>query len=196
MNELKYILSPISLRTLIGGLSRIASLLLAAGLLAGSGLPGNLEKKVRRELDKVLGEISYSLNPVSVPESLKAALPVPITDANFFRVNQEGQTAGFVYLGQAPSKTAEFDFMVLLDAGGRIVHSAVLVYREEYGGEIGSRRWLRQFEGLGGHDRVSVGQNVDGISGATISVQSMTRAMDSFLQSLGQLAANGLLYEP
>ncbi len=168
---------------------------LAAVLLTGSGLPGNLQKKVHRELTRALGEISYTLEPVAVPDNLNASLPVRITDANFFRINQNGMTAGYVFLGQAPSKTADFDFLVILDARGQITHSAVLIYREEYGGEIGSRRWLRQFEGLGGNDRVTVGENIDGISGATISVQSMTRAMDDFLQSLGLLQQNGFFHD-
>lgn len=170
--------------------------LVAAMLLTASGLPGNLEKKVHRELAKVLGEISYTLEAVAVPESLNASLPVRLTDANFFRINQNGQTAGYVFLGEAPSKTAQFDFLVILDARGKITHSAVLIYREEYGGEIGSRRWLRQFEGLGGTDRVTVGENIDGISGATISVVSMTRAMDDFLAALGLLQQNGMFHEP
>jgi len=172
------------------------SFLLAALLLTASGLPDKLQKKVHRELSKTLGDVSYTLEPVAVPENLNVSLEVPLTDSNFFRINQDGQTAGWVFLGQAPSKTADFDYLIVLNAEGAIVHSAVLVYREEYGGEIGSRRWLRQFEGLAGSDRVAVGENIDGISGATISVQSMTRSVDDFLKTLGQLQANGILHEP
>lgn len=196
MKEIEYRSSNAPRPPRMGSVVAMALALVMAGLLTGSGLPGNLQKKVQRELDKALGEISYTLEPVSVPANLNADLSVAITDANLFRLNQDGQTIGFIFLGQAPSKTADFDFLVVLDAGGAIIHSAVLIYREEYGGEIGSRRWLRQFEGLGGQDRVSVGQNIDGISGATISVQSMTRAMDDFLLTLGQLQEKGILHEP
>lgn len=196
MKALEHLFSRQPGRFRIPALTGLLPALVAALLLTGSGLPGNLEKKVHRELARALGEISYTLEPVAVAESLNASLPVRLTDANFFRVNQNGQTAGYVFLGQAPSKTAQFDFLVLLDARGRVSHSAVLIYREEYGGEIGSRRWLRQFEGLGGTDRVTVGGNVDGISGATISVVSMTRAMDDFLVALGLLQQNGIFHEP
>jgi Na+-translocating ferredoxin:NAD+ oxidoreductase RnfG subunit len=67
------------------------------------------------------------------------------------------------------------------------------VYREEYGGEIGSSRWLRQFNGLSGTDRVSPKTNIDAISGATISVRSMTRSVDNLLQTVGKLQENRVL---
>ena len=195
MKGKSHFFSPFTHRVRFGSLSGLVSVLFAALLLTGSGLPGSLQKKVHRELSRALGETPCTLGPEPVPEALNASLPVRLTDANFFRVKQDGSTAAYVFLGQAPSKTADFDFLVILDTRGQITHSAVLTYREEYGGEIGSRRWLRQFEGLSGNDRASVGSNIDGISGATISVQSMTRAMDDFLQTLGLLQQNGLFHE-
>jgi Na+-translocating ferredoxin:NAD+ oxidoreductase RnfG subunit len=81
----------------------------------------------------------------------------------------------------------------LFDKDLKVVHSKVLVYREEYGGEIGSSRWLKQFLGKTGNDRVSPDTNVDAIAGATISVRSMTRSMDNLLQTVGILEENDVL---
>ena len=75
----------------------------------------------------------------------------------------------------------------------KVVHTKVLVYREEYGGEIGSKRWLKQFIGKTGGDRVNHETNIDGIAGATISVRSMTSAMDELLQTIGILQKNQVL---
>lgn len=59
-------------------------------------------------------------------------------------------------------------------AAGRIALCSVLDYRESRGREVRSRRFLRQFEGLalrrGTHE---LDGRVDGITGATISVNAM-----------------------
>ena len=65
-----------------------------------------------------------------------------------------------------------------------MLKTKVLVYREDYGGEIGSKRWLKQFIGKTQHDELRYGDNIVAISGATISVRSMTHAMNNILASL------------
>jgi len=69
----------------------------------------------------------------------------------------------------------------------------VLIYREEYGGEIGSKRWLKQFIGKTKTDDLRYGDNIINISGATISVRSMTSAMNNLLLSLKTLSEKGIL---
>ena len=59
-----------------------------------------------------------------------------------------------------------------------------MVYREDYGGEIGSNRWLKQFAGKSINTDFSVGENVAAISGATISVYSMTHAVNELLSEM------------
>ena len=100
---------------------------------------------------------------------------------------------GYAFVGNAPSKTAKFDYLVIFDRDLKVIHSKVLVYREDYGGEIGSKRWLKQFLGKTGNDRVSCENNIDAISGATISVRSMTLSMDKLFQTIGQLQENKFL---
>ena len=95
---------------------------------------------------------------------------------------------GYGYIGNAPSKTASFDYLVLFDENFIITKSKVLIYREEYGGEIGSKRWLRQFTGKTTTSaELKYNENIIPISGATISVRSMTRAMNELLQSIAIL---------
>ncbi|HCY81395.1 MAG TPA: FMN-binding protein, partial [Xanthomarina gelatinilytica] len=74
--------------------------------------------------------------------------------------------------------------VVLLDAELVVLNAKVLVYREDYGGEIGSKRWLKQFVGKTQNDDLRYGDNIMAISGATISVRSMIAAMNNLLQSL------------
>ena len=71
--------------------------------------------------------------------------------------------------------------------------SKVLIYREEYGGEIGSKRWLKQFNGKSGESEIKFPQDITPISGATISVRSMTNAINDVLQSIRTLQENKIL---
>lgn len=84
-----------------------------------------------------------------------------------------------VYIGYSPSKFDNFDFMVLLDCDNEVKLVKVLIYRENYGGEIGSKRWLKQFIGM-----TEPKSYVDAISGATISVNSMKYSINKLIKSL------------
>lgn len=84
-----------------------------------------------------------------------------------------------VYIGFAPSKFENFDFMVLLDKTNKVKLVRVLVYRENYGSEISSKRWLKQFIGM-----TEPKQFVDAISGATISVNSMKYSVNKLINKL------------
>ncbi len=55
---------------------------------------------------------------------------------------------GYAFIGTSRSKFDNFEYLALLDEDYSIVRVKVLVYRENYGGEVGSRKWLEQFIGL------------------------------------------------
>ena len=88
---------------------------------------------------------------------------------------------GYAFIGSSKSKYDDFEYLALLDSNFAIVKVKVLIYRENYGGEIGSTRWLRQFIGLKEPiDRVSA------ISGATISVNSIHYSVNKLLRNIGK----------
>lgn len=161
--------------------------------LSSFGLPKNVEKKMQKEVKNTFGIEFFKKEAVQVPEDLKTKLPSKITSDNFFKIQTDSGSLGYVYVDKAASKTAMFDYLILFDMELKIIHSKVLVYREEYGGEIGSKRWLKQFLGKTGEDRVSHKTNIDGIAGATISVRSMTNAIDDLLQTVSILQENKVL---
>jgi len=162
-------------------------------LFLSFGIPKNLEKKVIKEIEKTFELSDFSLEQIRISESLKKQLPTKLTKNNFLKLSKANQLIGYVFLDQAPSKTAKFDYLIIFDNELKVKHSKVLIYREEYGGEIGSKRWLKQFLGKTGGDRVNYETNIDGIAGATISVRSMTMAIDDLLQSIEILKKNKVL---
>ncbi|MCH3885473.1 FMN-binding protein [Tenacibaculum aquimarinum] len=97
---------------------------------------------------------------------------------------------GYAYVDKAPSKTDEFDYLILLNKELIVAKTKILIYREDYGGEIGSKRWLKQFIGKTFKDTLTYEQDIIAISGATISASSMTIAVNKFLQNLAILHQN------
>ena len=141
-------------------------------------------KKIDKEIKAAYTVEKYSYNAIDVSQEVAKELPSTFSGNNFFEIKTNDSLLGYAYVAKAPSKTDEFDYLVLFDKDLVIVKSKVLVYREDYGGEIGSKRWLKQFIGKSQDDELKYGDNIAAISGATISVRSMTLAINKLLQSI------------
>jgi Na+-translocating ferredoxin:NAD+ oxidoreductase RnfG subunit len=169
------------------------SFLLIGLLLMSFGLPKGIQKKVDKEIKTVFNIETFKFTSVSIPQKQTKSLPSKFTEDNFFKIEANNNLLGYAYVSKAPSKTDEFDYLVLLDKDLVVLKSKILVYREDYGGEIGSKRWLKQFNGKTQNDDLRYGDNIMAISGATISVRSMTNAMNDLLKSLNILHSKNIL---
>ena len=69
----------------------------------------------------------------------------------------------------------------------------VLIYREDYGAEIGSTRWLKQFIGIKKNESLNYSEDIRAISGATISARALTIEVNNLLKSVALLDQNKLL---
>jgi len=152
--------------------------------LLSFGLPKHLQKKVDKEIKSTYNIESFTFNAISISTEVTQTLSVPFGTDNLFEIKSDANLLGYAYVAKAPSKTDEFDYLVLLDKDLIVLKVKVLVYREDYGGEIGSKRWLKQFIGKSQYDELRYGDNIVAISGATISVRSMTNVMNNLLASL------------
>lgn len=168
----------------------LIALLITLPLMLSFGILKGLDKKIDREIKEEFEVAEYSHEGVEISEDLQKKLPSRVSKDNFFRLKNKGELLGYVYLDRAPSKTAEFDYLVIFNNELAIARTKVLVYREEYGGEIGSRRWLRQFTGK---SKASELDHIAAISGATISVRSMKNAVKDILSSVEILQKNNVL---
>lgn len=84
-----------------------------------------------------------------------------------------------VFIGSAESRFEQFEYMVILREGV-IQQVKVLVYRENYGGEVCGKRYLeRNYRGRG-----SPKPFVDAISGATISVNALNWSINRLLSNI------------
>lgn len=157
------------------------------------GLPKNIQKKVDAEIKKTFEIENFTFTGKIIPIEVAKKLPSKFGSDNFFEINSSEKLLGYAYVGKALSKTDDFDYLVLLDTNLIIVKAKVLAYREDYGGEIGSKRWLKQFIGKTENDDLRYQENIVAISGATISVRSMTHAVNNLLKSLKILHSKNLI---
>ncbi|AXT20626.1 FMN-binding protein [Flavobacteriaceae bacterium AU392] len=173
--------------------NRVVVLMYLLVLLSAFGLPKNIKKKLDKELKKTFEIESYILENITITEALNKTLPTKIETDNLFKIINDNTFLGYAFIDKAPSKTAQFDYLVLLDKDLIVIKTKVLIYREEYGGEIGSTRWLKQFIGKTQNDKLAHGENIIAISGATISVRSMTNAMNNFLKTVKILHSENVI---
>ena len=159
-------------------------------LLVSSGLPKNIQKKVDKVIKNTYSVEEFVFDAKIFDSKITNTLPSEFGADNFFEIKREEELLGYAYVSKAPSKTDEFDFLILLNKDLVVEKAKVLIYREDYGGEIGSKRWLKQFVGKTPEDELKYQQNIVAISGATISVRSMTSAVNNLLRSLQILKTN------
>ncbi|MDQ7818437.1 MAG: FMN-binding protein [Melioribacteraceae bacterium] len=74
-------------------------------------------------------------------------------------------------------KSQPITFMVLLNRNCEVLLSEIIKYREPYGGQISNKNWLKQFNGKDFSSSYKIGEDISAISGATISVSSITKGI-------------------
>lgn len=171
-------------------------ILLAAILLSSfteEQFSPRLQKKIDSAVLTTYDIDSYTLEQITVTNKINKNTKAELTGDNLFKVLQGDEFVGYIYVGETPSMKKVFDYIILFSPDLTIKKSKVLIYREEYGLQIGSQRWLKQFIGLTVSDSAIYEENIDGIAGATISASSMTRATDNVLKSLKILQEKELL---
>ena len=156
-------------------------------------LPSNLQKKITKEIKITFSIEKYELDEVVVSDSVNVLLKSKIQKNKLFKILLSKELVGYAFIDKAPSKTDEFDFLILFDADLIVKKAKVLIYREDYGGEIGSKRWLKQFIGKKGNDILVYEKDIIAISGATISAYSMTVGVNKLLHTVSELQKHKVL---
>ncbi len=157
------------------------SLIIALSVVCFSaGLPNSAFKKIDKTLADLWQEQSIQKEELNVSEDLKLT-----------KIKANNTFVGYYVLAKANSKADFFDYMVVYSPDLKIMTVQLLVYREDYGGEIGSKRWLRQFKGKSTTNEMKFGHDIQNISGATISARSITNGIQKVTIQIKQLKKEG-----
>ncbi|MFD2604750.1 FMN-binding protein [Euzebyella marina] len=152
-----------------------------------------LQEKIDNAIVTTYGVEDFSLEPIIIPEEMNQATKAEFSGEHFYEIVNSNGVLGYAYVGTAASMKKEFEYILMFNTDLSIKKSKVLIYRENYGRQIGSQRWLKQFIGLTPNDELTYGKNIDAIAGATISASSMTRATDEILQSIKTLKEQNII---
>ena len=95
----------------------------------------------------------------------------------YWNITKGDSTMAYAFLDNVIGKSMPITFLVILNMNGNIINTNVIKYREAYGGEVGNTGWLQQFYTRNNNSSYKIGKDIDGISGATISVKSMSKGI-------------------
>ena len=96
-------------------------------------------------------------------------------EESFYVIKQKDLVLGYFVVAEAPSKFHQFDYYIIFNSEAEILKIEILQYRENYGAEICSKNWLAKFINISTNTYSEYNRRIDGISGATISVNSIKR---------------------
>ncbi|MDO9634808.1 MAG: FMN-binding protein [Paludibacter sp.] len=144
-------------------------------------VPDSSDRQLQRELKKVYSKQNIELIEMPVPAKYSLT-------GKYYQVNttSDKETVKYIYIGRintvrsanAKANSNEsseyFDYFIFFDEGKSISQVRVINYQATHGEKVSSPGWLRNFVGHNRTKPLEVGRQIDAISGATISVNSIT----------------------
>ncbi len=137
------------------------------------------------------GKVAASIGRVFGPGLLVDS--VLVDSALVYRVSGADSLLGFAVVRNVTGKDQPITFLVAMDVADHLKDVDILVYREPYGGEVAYEPWRKQFRGKTVSDPLQVGKDLRSISGATISVHSVTEGVRRSLADLTSWHRQGRL---
>lgn len=153
--------------------------LLASGGVAINAIPPfNIEKALASEVKKQINKTDYTLVPIAVPDKYKV-------NGKYYTINTaSNQALKYAYMGrvmtnrsgsQGDNESSDFlDYVVFYGQAFEVQKVKIVRFSSEHGAEVCSAGWLKQFVGHAPGKLLTVGKNVDAVSGATATVNTLT----------------------
>lgn len=147
--------------------------------------PENYVRRIEKEIISHFGK----KEGIPVFEYIGHKFPAAGSDDRFAVIKIDGRKKGYIYSGRVFTCSANgcskgkgengiqrseyFDYMIIFGESVSIEKINILSYQATHGMEITSRGWLKQFTGYNGSSKIESGREIDAISGATRSVESI-----------------------
>ena len=151
------------------------------------------QKRIDKTFEKLWKNQEIAIVALDVSMVIQKELGFKIRKQTLYKLIGNAKHLGYMYLDKAPSKFDKFDYMVIYNPDLTIKEVKVLVYREDYGGEIMSGSFVRQFRGKNSFSKLELGKDIQGISGATISCRSAVEGVRKLTKRIYKLNQAGKL---
>jgi len=111
----------------------------------------------------------------------------PETTFDCFIGETKGKIDGWAFIQHTIGKHKPMTYMVGVDPHGEVLNVEVLVYRESRGSEVRTKRFNYQYQGKTPYHPIRINRDIINISGATMSVRSMSAGVKRALVLVEEL---------
>ena len=146
--------------------------------------PQSIKSKVENVIKQSFAdEISFKVKKVKIPTGIKKEIENQVKQKFFknevyvYDIYHNKNKTAVAILDNVYGKSMPITFLTIFDTTGSIISTSIIKYREPYGGAVSSEKWNAQFKGLNNESKFAVGNNINSITGATISVKSVTKGI-------------------
>lgn len=156
-------------------------LIITTCVLFSSPIMDKTEKQIKQFFPESI-EISHNLYKLDkeVLKSIQNTVRQKFfrKEVNCWHIINKDSSNYYAILDNVKGKSLPITFLTVFDENSRVYDSSIIKYREAYGGEVGNKSWLNQFISYNDSSNYKVGSSISGISGATISVNSLTKGIN------------------
>jgi len=152
-------------------------------LLFSSIFPSKLIKKTENYINSTFPESIILNGKLTINKKIKSKAENEVKQKFFrdnlyvWKITTKDSINYYAALDNVKGKSMPITFLVIFNENKSIYSSKLIKYREAYGGEVGRKSWLNQFNDYTSDSSFVVGKDIASISGATISVHSMSKGM-------------------
>eukprot|EP01047_Picozoa_sp_COSAG01_P012236 COSAG01_NODE_547_length_15635_cov_102.896498_4_plen_170_part_00 len=125
---------------------------------------------------------NYTLNKaekLDIEEALGS--PLKATKMTVYEGRRDEQSMGMALILNEKGKYEPITFMACISPDLKIKKVVLMVYREKIGSEVRKNRFLKQFYGKTKDHKLMINQDIDAVSGATISSWTLTKGVKKAL---------------
>lgn len=146
--------------------------------------PQEIKQSIAEAINKTFEEnVTIVYDKYTVPQKLKNQIETKVKQKFYneslyiIKIKNSNNLKAVALLDNVLGKELPITFLVIFNRDGSILKTEIVKYREPYGGAVQTENWTSQFTGKDINSGFKVGQDIDGISGATISVKSVTKGV-------------------
>ena len=110
-----------------------------------------------------------------------AGVDMPRGEPQLWRALGGNASLGFFFVDEVIGKHERITYAVGIGPDGSVRGVEILDYRESRGGEVRDPRWRAQFAGKRAGDPLRVGEDIQNITGATLSSRHITEGVRRLL---------------
>ena len=142
-----------------------------------------IEIETKELSDEMMEKITEKLGGsfVYTPEGSESDEVEESNVIDFYFASKGGKRLGVAIIGAEPGKWGPVTFITSMDLKGTVKVARVMSYEEVRGRPIAQRSYMNQYKGKNVNSSLTVGKDIMGVSGATISSRAATFAVKKAL---------------